>query len=102
MKRYRKDDTRFLTDEQKAQRARELNIKNPYTERQLDIMKMSALKVGKGEVMKLIKKAEDKGHSEIALALYEKYETLITGRPKNKYSRNEAIEILQDLTPWER
>ena len=54
-----------------------------------------------GELTPILNKCEAKGLTEIAEELFIRYETMITGKEKPKYTIEESKEILQSLTPWE-
>ena len=53
------------------------------------------------ELRRLLNKCEAKGLTDLAEDLFIRYEELITGKEKPKYTVEESKEILQSLTPWD-
>lgn len=97
---YKTNDTRYMSDEEIRQRRLEGYKRNPFTPRQHGIIEGTVSNVRLNEINVLIKKCEAKGNPLLATMIYEKYEDLITGETKAKYTLKKAKEILQSLTPW--
>ena len=75
-----------------------------FSERELLIMRGEPVEeLRRKEVLKIMKKAEKMGLSQVEEDVYKMYENLITDNDKHKpkYTLEEANAILKKLTPWE-